>query len=82
MVDSFPLMVPGAKTDQESMVWAPFDGAEIANVAISGGDVVDRALDTVDRLYRNRDGWLSAEKVSKCWRKPPRSWASASSISP
>ena len=62
MVDSFPLMVPGAKTDQESMVWAPFDGAEIANVAISGGDVVDRALDKADRLYRNRDGWLSAEK--------------------
>ena len=33
MVDSFPLMVPGAKSDKQTMVWAPFDGAEIANVA-------------------------------------------------
>ncbi len=62
MVDSFPLMVPGAKTDKETMVWAPFDGAEIANVAVSGADVVEKALDTADRLFRDRDGWLSAEK--------------------
>ena len=44
------------------MVWAPFDGAEIANVAVSNLEVVDKALDTADRLFRNRDGWLSAEK--------------------
>ncbi len=62
MVDSFPLMVPGATSDQEVMVWAPYDGAEIANVAISGVDVVDKALDTATRLYQDRAGWLSAEK--------------------
>ena len=62
MVDSFPLMVPGAKTGKEKVVWAPFDGAEIATVAASGTDVVEKALDTADRLFRDRDGWLSAEK--------------------
>ena len=62
MVDSFPLLVPGAISERETMVWAPYDGAEIANVAVSGLEVVDKALETADRLFRNRDGWLSAEK--------------------
>jgi len=62
MIDSFSLMVPGARSDRETMVWAPYDGAEIANVAVSNLEVVDKALDTADRLFRNRDGWLSAEK--------------------
>ena len=62
MVDSFPLMVPGASSDRETTVWAPYDGAEIANVAVSDLNTVDKALDTADRLFRNRDGWLSVEK--------------------
>ena len=62
MVDSFPLMVPGARSDRETTVWAPYDGAEIANVAVSDLNTVDKALDTADRLFRNRDGWLSVEK--------------------
>ncbi len=62
MVDSFPLLVPGAISERETLVWAPYDGAEIANVAVSGLEVVDKALETADRLFRNRDGWLSAEK--------------------
>ena len=62
MIDSFSLMVQGARSDRETMVWAPYDGAEIANVAVSNLEVVDKALDTADRLFRNRDGWLSAEK--------------------
>ena len=62
MVESFPLMVPGATSDKEVMVWAPFDGAEVATVAVSDINAVDKALDTATRLYRNRDGWLSAEK--------------------
>ncbi len=62
MVDSFPLLVPGAISERETMVWAPYDGAEIASVAVSGLEVVDKALETADRLFRNRDGWLSAEK--------------------
>lgn len=62
MTDSFPLMVPGASSDRETTVWAPYDGAEIANVAVSDLNTVDKALDTADRLFRNRDGWLSVEK--------------------
>ena len=62
MVDSFPLMVPGASSDRETTVWAPYDGAEIANVAVSDLNTVDKALDTADRLFRNRDGWRSVEK--------------------
>ena len=62
MVDSFPLMVPGASSDRETTVWAPYDGAEIANIAVSDLNTVDKALDTADRLFRNRDGWLSVEK--------------------
>lgn len=62
MVENFPLMVPGATSDKEVMVWAPFDGAEIATVAVSDINAVDKALDTATRLYKNRDGWLSAEK--------------------
>ena len=35
MLDSFPLMVPGATSDRQATVWAPYDGAEIATVAVS-----------------------------------------------
>ena len=62
MVDSYPLMVPGAKSDRDTMVWAPWDGAEIANVAVSDMATVEMALETASRLFKDRDGWLSVEK--------------------
>ena len=62
MADSFPFMVPGAVSSGEKMVWAPYDGAEIAAVPLVNGAAVDKALDTASRLFKDRDGWLSVEK--------------------
>lgn len=62
MVDSFALMVPGATSDRAITVWAPYDGAEIATVAVSDLATVETALETASRLFKDRDGWLSAEK--------------------
>ena len=62
MADSFPFMVPGAVSSGEKMVWAPYDGAEIAAVPLANGAAVDKALDTASRLFKDRDGWLSVEK--------------------
>ena len=62
MVDSFALMVPGATSDRAITVWAPYDGAEIATVAVSDLATVETALETASRLFKDRDGWLSTEK--------------------
>ena len=62
MLDSFPLMVPGATSDRQATVWAPYDGAEIATVAVSDMATVETALATAARLFKDQDGWLSAQK--------------------
>jgi len=62
MAESFPFMVPGAASSGETMVWAPYDGAEIGTVPLADGAAVDTALETASRLFKNRDGWLSVEK--------------------
>ena len=61
MPEQFPLMVPGATPDDEHLdVRAPYDGSLIATVERGGPPVVERALDTAYRLFRDRDAWLSA----------------------
>ncbi len=61
MPEQFPLMVPGATPDSERMeVHAPYDGSLIATVERGGPPVVEQALDTAYRLFRDRDAWLSA----------------------
>ena len=72
MADSFPFMVPGAVSSGEKMVWAPYDGAEIAAVPLANGAAVDKALDTASRLFKDRDGWLSVEKRIDISRKNRR----------
>lgn len=62
MVQRYPLMVPGATSDRDVTVWAPWDGAEIATVAVSDLATVETALETASRLFRNRDGWLPVDK--------------------
>ena len=59
----FPLMVPGAVSESEpKTVTAPYDGATIATVASGDSSVVETALATADRLYKDRNGWLPVYK--------------------
>ena len=61
MPEHFPLMVPGATPDDDLMeVHAPFDRTLIAAIERGGPSVVEKALDTAYRLFRDRDAWLSA----------------------
>ena len=63
MPEQFPLMVPGASPDGELMdVHAPWDRNLIATVQRGGPPVVEKALDTAYRLFRDRDAWLSAAR--------------------
>ena len=60
MPEHFPLMVPGAAPESAPMdVRAPYDRSLIATVERGGPQVVEKALDTAYRLFRDRDGWLS-----------------------
>ncbi len=60
MPDRFPLMVPGAAPGTDLMeVHAPYDRSLIASVERGGPLVVEKALDTAYRLFRDRDAWLS-----------------------
>ena len=60
MCDHYPLLVPGAEADgRNAEVFAPFDRARIATVALAGRAAIDRALQTAHALFRDRDRWLS-----------------------
>ncbi len=70
MPEHFPLMVPGAKPDGEPMdVHAPYDGSLIATVERGGPPVVEEALTTAYRLFRDRDSWLSAARRAEILRR-------------
>ena len=63
MPERFPLMVPGATPDSDLMdVHAPYDRSLIATVERGGARVVEEALYTAYRLFRDRDAWLSAAR--------------------
>lgn len=63
MSEPFPIMVPGATPEGEPMeVRAPYDRSVIATVERGGPQVVEKALDTAYRLFRDRDAWLSAAR--------------------
>ncbi|RMD96103.1 MAG: aldehyde dehydrogenase family protein [Deltaproteobacteria bacterium] len=61
MKADYPLMVVGMeeRADATIEVVAPFDRSPIATVAAGGPEVVEQALDTADRLFRNRDLWMT-----------------------
>ncbi len=70
MPEHFPLMVPGARPDSQPMdVRAPYDRSLIATVERGGPQVVEKALDTAYRLFRDRDGWLSAARRIEILRR-------------
>ncbi len=63
MSPDYPLMVPGAVSASEpKTVTAPYDGAAIATVASGDSSVVETALATAERLYKDRHGWLPVYK--------------------
>ncbi len=59
MLENFPLMIPGATTnDGELEVFAPFDRSLIATAAAADSKAVEKALETASRLFRDRSAWL------------------------
>ncbi len=59
MLENFPLMIPGATTnDGELEVFAPFDRSLIATAAAADSKAVEKALETASRLFRDRGAWL------------------------
>ncbi len=59
MANEFPLMIPGATTDNGVLtVVSPYDGSEIATARTADRQAIDRALDNAYRVFRDRDLWL------------------------
>jgi acyl-CoA reductase-like NAD-dependent aldehyde dehydrogenase len=59
MVETFPLLVPGATTDDGVVeVRAPYDNRLIAEVTAADAAAVDKALESAYALFRDRDAWL------------------------
>jgi acyl-CoA reductase-like NAD-dependent aldehyde dehydrogenase len=59
MSNEFPMLVPGATTDNGVLkVSAPYDGKEVASVRAADAAAVDKALDNAYGLFRDRDRWL------------------------
>lgn len=60
MTRNFGLLVTGVETTADRLtVSAPFDEAEIATIAAADAAVVEQALSTAYKLYRDRKRWLS-----------------------
>lgn len=56
----FPLMIPGATSDDGQVeIRAPYDNELIATAAAADNAAVDQALTTAYALYRDRDNWLT-----------------------
>ena len=59
MVEKFPLLVPGATTnDGELEVFAPYDQSLIAEITTADEAAVEKAMETAYALYRDRNAWL------------------------
>ena len=59
MTERFPLMIPGATSDDGVLkVVAPYDNTVIGEVTAADQAGVEKALETAYNLFRNRDQWL------------------------
>lgn len=57
------LLVPGSTETKEILsVTAPYDFQEIAQAELASPATVELALETADKLYRNKKGWLPLVK--------------------
>ena len=59
MSENYPVMIAGANSSGIHNVTSPYNGNTIGSVEIANSDAIELALDTADKLYRNRDLWLS-----------------------
>ncbi|MGB5225001.1 MAG: aldehyde dehydrogenase family protein [Arenicellales bacterium] len=59
MSENYPVMIAGANSSGVHNVTSPYNGNTIGSVEIANSDAIELALDTADKLYRNRDLWLS-----------------------
>ncbi|GMT41391.1 MAG: aldehyde dehydrogenase [bacterium] len=62
MSENYPVMIAGASSSGTLVVTSPYDGNIIGSVEIANADAIEMALQTADRLYRDRNGWLSGEQ--------------------
>ncbi|MEQ9643489.1 MAG: aldehyde dehydrogenase family protein [Alphaproteobacteria bacterium] len=63
MSQHFPMMYAGASSKGKTLeVLAPWDRKPIATLDTADIDAVETALATADKLFKNRDGWLSTAK--------------------
>ncbi|KAA3653489.1 MAG: aldehyde dehydrogenase family protein, partial [Calditrichaeota bacterium] len=63
MAQKYKLMVPGSDSNDGFLqVFAPYDNTLIAEVEAADNAVVEKALATAYKLYKNRDGWLPPSK--------------------
>ncbi len=69
-MEHFPLMVPGAAAaEKAATIEAPFDRSPIATVEQVDRSGAERALATADRLFRDRDAWLSPARRIEILRR-------------
>ena len=63
MTPHFELMIPGARPAATPLeVRAPYDDALIATADTADSAAVEMALATAHALFRNRAGWLPADR--------------------
>ena len=62
MAENYPLMISGATSSGVHDVTSPYDGSTIGSVEVANAEAIEQALDTADKLYRNRDLWLPGSK--------------------
>ncbi|MEE8143143.1 MAG: aldehyde dehydrogenase family protein, partial [Planctomycetota bacterium] len=60
--EHFNQMVPGAEASGTLEVHAPFDNSLIATIDTGDRNVVEQALSTAQRMFRDRDAWLPTEQ--------------------
>jgi acyl-CoA reductase-like NAD-dependent aldehyde dehydrogenase len=62
MTENYPIMIAGANSSGIHNVTSPYNGRIIGSVEVANAEAIEQALDTADKLYRNRDLWLSGAK--------------------
>ena len=62
MTENYPLMIPSADSSGIHDVTSPYDGSTIGSVEVANAEAIELALETADKLYRNRDLWLPGSK--------------------
>ena len=61
MTENYPVMIAGAKSSGVHKVTSPFDGSTIGSVETVNAEAIEQALDTADKIYRDRVNWLPGE---------------------